>query len=81
MKAFSPSMVRIARLFLANEQGGPLAQLRNSPELSPECKVMGALVVHANSVFSCKATLDILLPFVNMMNNPAALAVSNTSNG
>ena len=77
MKAFSPQMIRIARLFLANEQGGPLAQMRITSMLSPECKSLGALVVHANSVFSSKAELDILLPLVNMMTNPAALAVSN----
>ena len=76
MKSFSPAMKHTARLFLTNGQGGPLAQMTLHPGLPSECKTLGTIVAHAISVFSCRENLPILLPFINMMNNPAALAVS-----
>lgn len=44
--------------------------------LSPECKILGAIVVHTATVLSSNAEQPFLLPFVNMFSNPAALAVS-----
>ena len=69
-------MLQAARRYLTNQQGGPLAQMRISLELSSECKMLGAIVVHTISVMSCNSRQAILLPFVNMTTNPAALAVS-----
>ena len=76
MKSFSPAMRHTARLFLTNGQGGPLAQMTLRPGLPSGCKTLGAIVAHAISVFSCRENLPILLPFINMMSNPANLAVS-----
>ena len=75
MKSFSPSMRDIARLLLSNEQGGPLAQMTLRPGLPLECKLLGTLVIHEVSVFSSKANLSLLLPFINMMTKPEALMV------
>lgn len=68
-------MRQTARLLLTNEQGGPLAQLHVTPELPAMCKTLGAVVVHTVAVLESKSRQHTLLPFVNMMANPAALAV------
>lgn len=79
MKSFSPSMRQIARLLLANEQGGPLAQMCISPHLPSDNKILSAVVVHAVSVFTCTSKQPILHPFIKMLSNPAALLVRNSS--
>lgn len=76
MKSFSPLMRQAARLLLTNQQGGPLGQMTVSPELPAECKTLGAVVVHTIAVINCNSRQDILLPFVNMLTNPAALMVN-----
>lgn len=76
MEAFSPSMRQMARLLLTNQQGGPLGQMHIRPGLPAGCKTIGAIVVHTISVFSSNSSRQILLPFINMLNNPAELMVS-----
>lgn len=76
MKALSPPMRQTARLLLTNKQGGPLAQLCVTPALPTICKTLGAIVIHTVAVIDSHFRLPILLPFVNMMGNPAALAVN-----
>lgn len=68
-------MRRTARLLLTNKQGGPLAQLCITPELPAMYKTLGAIIIHAVTVIGAHSGLSILRPFVNMMGNPAALAV------
>ena len=79
MKSFIPLMLQIARCFLANAQGGPLIQMKITPDMSPSCKVVGSIIIHAISVLACKSRYPMLLPFVNMMSNTAALCVSDQS--
>lgn len=75
VNAFSPPMRQTARLLLTNQQGGLLAQMRITPERSALYKSLGAIVMHTTAVlFSCSRQ-PILLPFVNMLSNPSALAV------
>ena len=69
-------MCQTARLLLANEQGGPLAQLHVTPELPALCKTLGAIVIHTVAVLESSFQQPVLQPLVNMMANPAALAVS-----
>jgi hypothetical protein len=69
-------MRRTAQLLLANEQGGPLAQLRVTPELLDIYKTLRAVVVHTVAVLESSSGRQILLPFINMMASPVALAVS-----
>jgi hypothetical protein len=76
MGAFSPPMRRTAQLLLANEQGGRFSQLRVTPELPAIYKTLGAVVVHTVAVLESSSGRQILLPFINMMAGPAALAVS-----
>ena len=76
MKAFSSSMLHMAKLFLTNEQGGPLAQLCVTPELPAICKTLGAIIVHTVAVIELNSGQPLLLPFLNMMAYPAQLAVS-----
>ena len=66
----------IGRALLANEQGGPLAQLRVIPRQPPLHQTLGAVVIHAAAVLLCRQRVDVLQPFTNMFNNPAVLAVS-----
>ena len=70
-------MRETAHFLLSNEQGGPLAQLCVTPELPAKCKTLGAVIVHTVAVLESSSRRHILLPFINMMTNPAALAVSN----
>ena len=66
----------MARLLVANEQGGTLAQLGVDPRQPLQHGTLGAIVVHTAAVFLCRQKVDILQPFVNMLNNPAVLVVS-----
>lgn len=77
MKALTPTMRQTARLLLTNKQGGPLAQFSISPQLPATYKTLGAIVVHTAAIIDSHLRLPILLPFVNMMGNPAALKVCN----
>lgn len=65
----------MARLLVANEQGGPLAQLVVDPMQPPKYRTLGAIIVHTAAVFLCQQRVAILQPFVNMLKNPATLVV------
>ena len=71
----------MARSLVANEQGGPLAQLGVAPQQPLQHRTLGAIVVHTAAVFFCRQRLAILQPFVNMLNNPAVLVVSTSPSG
>ena len=68
----------MARLLVANEQGGTLAQLRIYPRQPLQHRTLGAIVVHTAAAFLCRQKIDILQPFMNMLTNPAVLVVSRT---
>ena len=70
----------MARLLIANEQGGTLAQLVVDPMQPLQHRTLGGIMVHTAAVFFCQQRIDILQPFVNMLNNPAALVVSRSMN-
>ena len=70
----------MARLLVANEQGGPLAQLVVDPMQPLQHRTLGGIMVHTAAVFFCQQRIDILQPFLNMLNNPAALVVSRNMN-
>ena len=65
----------MARLLVANEQGGPLAQLVVDPMQPPKYRTLGAIVVHTAAVFLCQQRVAILQPFVDMLKSPATLVV------
>lgn len=69
-------MLHTARLLLTNKQGGTLAQMCITPDLPAMCKTLGSIVVHTVAVLDSNSRHHSLLPFVNMMTNPAQLAVS-----
>ena len=64
-----------ARALLANTQGGPLEQLQVAPKQKPLERDICALVVHAAVVFITRKDTGLLSPFLNMLNNCAALVV------
>jgi len=72
-KVLSKELQLMARSLVANEQGGPLAQLRIAPQRSLQHRTLGAIVVHTAAVLLCQQGVQILQPFLNMLNNPAAL--------
>eukprot|EP00731_Ephydatia_muelleri_P016208 Em0009g632a len=63
----------MARTLLANTQGGPLEPLQAAPKQRPLERDICALMVHAAVVFITRKDTELLSPFVNMLNNPAAL--------
>ena len=65
----------MARLLVANQQGGPLAQLAVEPMQPLQHRTLGAIIVHTAAVFLCRQRVAILQPFVNMLKNPATLVV------
>ncbi len=65
----------IAQALLANQQGGPLAQLAITPCQPPLQRTLGAIVVHTAIIFQYRQGVELLQPFVKMLNNPAALVV------
>lgn len=76
MKALSPPMLQAARQLLTNQQGGILAQMKVSENQTSELKTLGCIVVHVISVLFSNSKLQVLLPFVKMLENPVALSVS-----
>ena len=73
---YKEPILKLAKLILHNEQGSPIAQMKIRPGLTPESKIIGAIAVHTAIVISSRAHLPVLLPFLNMLNHPAALNVS-----
>ncbi len=76
LQLLTAPMWHAARCFLTNEQGGSLAQMRMSKELSSTCRCLSAVVVHVSTVILTNSKHGLLLPFVNMIMNPATLTVS-----
>ena len=70
----------MARALVANAQGGTMAQLCVAPSQPLQCRTLAALVVHAAAVFFSKPGNQMLLPFINMLINPAVLVVSQLRN-
>lgn len=77
LNAMNGEMKRIGRMLIANEHGRNLASLIVEPKQPKHFRNLVALVVHAAVVLSSSnAGNPLLLPFVNMLQNPAALKVS-----
>ena len=76
LKAFSPPMLQAARCLLTNQQGGDLAQMKISETLNSECKTQGAVVVHTIAVLLSHSKMEVLYPFIKMLENPASLMVN-----
>lgn len=68
-------MLHAARCLLTNKQGGDLAQMEVSETLNAEGKTLGAIVVHSIAVLFSNSKTQVLLPFIDMFENPASLAV------
>lgn len=65
-----------ARAVLANQQGGRvLEQMFVSPQQPLRYRSILGVIVHAAAVFFGRQKLDILLPFMNILNTPALLKV------
>lgn len=73
LSGMNSEMKRIGRMLIANEQGRNLASLSVTPKQSKHLRNLAALVIHATVVFTSKKDNDLLLPFINMLQNPAAL--------
>ena len=76
LKSLTPGMLLVARSFLANQQGGPLLQMKITPDQPLPFRLSTFVVVHTVSVILCHNDNPFLFPFVNMMSNVAALQVS-----
>ena len=75
-KLLSNELRSTAKALLANELGGKvLEQMTVSPQQPLRCRTILGVVVHTATVFFGQQKLAILLPFVNILNNPAALNV------
>lgn len=65
-----------ARALLANQQGGMvLNQMSATPQQPLRCTAIMGVVVHTALVFFGRQEVNMLLPFVNILSNPAALNV------
>lgn len=69
-------MKQASRLLLANQQGGPLAQMTVQPEQPVILGILRPIVVHTASVLLSIDKHDIFLPLMDILKNPTALAVS-----
>lgn len=72
----SNEVKNVSRLLLANQQGGPLAQLTVKPEQPTILGVLRPIVVHTASLMLCLEKWDILLPLMNIIKDPSMLIVS-----
>ena len=67
----------MARALIANEQGGPLAALRISPDQPAIQHTMAAVVVHTAATLFSRQSVELLHPLVAMLTKPAELTVSD----
>ncbi len=72
---FCLQMRWMARALLANHQGRTLAQFTISPQQPPLQRTLGAIVVHAVVVFQSLHRLELIQPFLTMLNSPSAVKV------
>ena len=72
----SHDLMYLSRLLLSNQQDGPLAQLTVSPDQPPLCRTLSGIVIHCVSVMLSRTSVNLLQPFLYMLNNPSALEVS-----
>lgn len=63
------------RMLLTNQQGGILAQMSVSPHQLGHHRTLTGLVVHTVVVLLSRPNTELLLPFINMITNPASLEV------
>ena len=77
-KALPREMQWTARSLIANEQGGPFPLLSVATHQPPKCRTLTALVVHTAAVFFSRQKLEVLWPFINILTDPAKLAVSKS---
>lgn len=67
-----------ARALLANQLGGKvLEQMLVSPQQPVQHRAILGIVVHAAVVFFGRQKVNLLLLFINILNNPAALNVND----
>ena len=71
------NLKHVLRLLLGNQQGGPLPQLKVVPHQSSLYRTLSGIIVHSVSVILNKSDVNLLLPFLNMLNNPTAIEVSS----
>ena len=69
-------MRMMARKLVTNDQGGPLAALRESVAQSPAQQSLEALVVHVVAALISRSSLYLLSPLVTLLNAPGNMAVS-----
>ena len=67
----------MARALIANEQGGPLAALRVSPDQPAIQRTMAAVVVHTAATLFSRQRVELLHPLIAMLTKPAELKVSD----
>ena len=61
---------QICRALLANEQGGPLPQMRMHPKQSEVCRDLTAVVIHVIAVLHCVTQSSALQPLMKLLENP-----------
>ena len=76
LNAMNGEMKTIGRMLIANEQGRNLASLIVAPKQPKHFRTLVAVIVHAAVVLSSNAGNPLLLPFINILQNPAVLKVS-----
>ncbi len=63
------------RLLMTNQQGGTLAQMSVSPDQVGLHRTLTGVVVHTVVTLLSRPNRELLLPFINMLTNPALLKV------
>ena len=66
----------MARVLVANEQGGPLAVLQVSPKQPAIMHTLRAIVVHTVATLYNSQNKHLMKPLVDMLIKPANLTVS-----
>ena len=54
---------------------GRLEPMTIRPGMDPQNKLLTDLIVHVAIIMQCNSSLGLLLPFVQMINNPGELKV------
>ena len=61
---------QICRALLANEQGGPLPQMRMHPKQTEVCRDLTAVVIHVITVLHCVTKSAAFQPLMQLLQNP-----------
>lgn len=73
---FILQLMWVAKHLIEDTYSTKLKPMTIRPDMNPQDRLLTDLIVHVAIVMQCKNSMEILAPFIQMMNDPKKLKVS-----